>query len=148
MALLGTLQDAVKDAMRSGDGLTRDTLRMVIAALKHRELELGRDLDPAEEASVLAKAVKTREESVEQFGAAGRADLADHERQEIAVLRRYLPEPLSEAEAREIVRATIHALGAKSKADLGKVMKTVMAEQRGKIDGKLVQRLVQELLGS
>lgn len=148
MALLGILQEAVKDAMRSGDGLTRDTLRMVIAALKHRELELGRDLDPAEETTVLGKAVKTREESVEQFAAAGRADLADRERQEIAVLQRYLPKQLSEAEAREIVRATIGALGAKSKADLGKVMKTVMAEQRGKIDGKLVQRLVQELLGS
>jgi len=148
VTLLETLQEAVKGAMRSGDALTRDTLRMVIAALKNRELELGKGLDPAEEASVLAKAVKTREESVEQFGTAGRADLVERERQEIAVLQRYLPKQLSETEAREVVRATIERLEAKSKGDLGKVMKTVMAEQRGKIDGKLVQRLVQEFLGS
>ena len=146
MQVLAKLQGDMKQAMKSGDAVSRDTLRMVIAALKHKELELERELDAAEELAVLQKALKTREESVAQYDAAGRTDLAAKERAEIAVVQRYLPAMLSEDETRTLVRATIQKLGLSSKKDVGALMKTLMAEHRGKIDGKLVQRVAAELL--
>ena len=147
MEMLKRLQDDMKLAMKSGDTLTRDTLRLAIADLKKKELDLTRELNPEEELEVLLKCVKTRADSVQQYSAAGRSDLADREKAEIGVIRRYLPQLLPEAETKSIVQATITRLGASSKKDLGTVMKTVMAEHKGQIDGKLVQRLAGELLG-
>ena len=146
MEMLKKLQDDMKVAMKSGDTLTRDSLRLAIADLKKKELDLTRELNPEEELEVLLKCVKTRADSVQQYSAAGRSDLADREKAEIGVIRRYLPQLLPEAETKSIVQATITRLGASSKKDLGTVMKTVMAEHKGQIDGKLVQRLAGELL--
>jgi len=145
--LLAKLQDDMKAAMKAGDALTRDTLRLAITDLKKKELDLARELKPDEELAVLQKCVKSREDSVAQYGAAGRTDLVDKEKAEIGVIRRYLPTLLSEDETRAIVRAKIAALGVSSKKDLGQVMKAVMAEHKGQVDGKLVQRLASELLG-
>jgi len=147
LSLQDTLQGDLKQAMREGDATARETLRMVLSALKNRRIELGRDLDEAEELAVLSKQVKTRQDSAEQYDAAGRAELAQRERDEIAVVQRYLPEELSEERTREIVAETIASLGVDSKAAMGQVMKAVMAEHRGKVNGKLVQRLAGELLG-
>jgi len=143
---LSKLQDDMKQAMKSGDALTRDTLRLVITDLKKKELDLARELKPEEELSVLQKCVKSREDSVAQYDAASRKDLADRERAEIGVIRRYLPEMLSESETRSIVEAMIRKLGVTSKKDLGQVMKAVLAEHKGKVEGKLVQKLAGELL--
>lgn len=143
---LTKLQDDMKRAMKAGDALTRDTLRLVITDLKKKELDLARELKPEEELAVLQKCVKSREDSVDQYSAAGRTDLSDREKAEIGVIRRYLPEMLGEDATRAIVRATIQGLGLTSKKDLGQVMKAVLAEHKGKVDGKLVQRLVGELL--
>ena len=147
MSLQERLQADLKEAMRSADAVARDTLRMVMAALKNRSIERGQDLSEAEELAVLQKSVKTREDSAEQYAAAGRQDLADKERAEIEVVRRYLPEPLSEDEVRSIVAAVIEKEGLSSKKDLGKVMKSVLAEHKGRVDGKQVQRFAAELLG-
>jgi uncharacterized protein YqeY len=144
--LLNRLQEDVKQAMRGGDTLARDTLRMCIAGLKNREIELGRSLEGSEELAVLHKAVKTREESAAQFDAAGRGDLAGKERGEIAVVQRYLPRQLGEPETRALVASTIARLGLSAKKDLGALMKVLMAERKGEIDGKLVQRVAGELL--
>ena len=146
MSLQDKLQADLKTAMRTGDRTARDTLRHVLAALKNRRIELGQDLAQGEELAVLARSVKSREESVEQYDAAGREDLAGRERAEIDVIRRYLPRQLSEDEVRGIVRGVVAAQGLSSKKDLGRVMKAVMAEHRGRVDGKLVQRLAGELL--
>jgi len=143
---LSKLQDDMKQAMKSGDALTRDTLRLVITDLKKKELDLARELKPEEELSVLQKCVKSREDSVAQYDAASRKDLADRERAEIGVIRRYLPEMLGESETRSIVEAMIRKLGVTSKKDLGQVMKAVLAEHKGKVEGKLVQKLAGELL--
>jgi hypothetical protein len=140
------IQEDLKTAMRSGDTQTRDTLRLLSAAIKNRRIELGREPNEAEELAVLQKQVKMREDSVTQYDAAGRLDLSSKERGEIAVIQRYLPARLSESEARALVERTIRELGASSKADLGKVMKAVMAAHQGKLDGKLVQKLAGELL--
>lgn len=147
MALLERLQSDLAAAMRDKDELRRDTLRMVLADLKNKRIELGRDLTDENVIAVLQKAKKSREDSVEQYDQAGRAELAEKERAEIAVIEAYLPQPLSEDEAREVVRAAIEETGASGKQDLGKVMKAVMAQHRGRLDGKTAQRLAAELLG-
>jgi len=146
MQMMLRLQDDLKQAMKSGDALLRDTLRMLIADLKKKELDLARELTPDEELGVLQKGVKSREDSVAQYDAAARKDLADKERAEIALIQRYLPKMRSEAETRAIVQAAIAKLGVSSKKDLGQVMKAVLAEHKGLVDGKLVQRLAGELL--
>ena len=146
MSLLTTVQSDLKDAMRAGDVVTRETLRMVLSALKNRRIELIADLSPAEELAVLTKQVKSREDSATQYDAAGRPELAARERAEIEVIRRYLPEQLSDEAVRELVERTIATVGASSKKDIGAVMKAILAEHKGKVDGKLVQRLASELL--
>jgi len=146
MQTLAKLQDDMKLAMKAGDALARDTLRLVITDLKKKELDLARELAPDEELAVLHKCVKSREDSVAQYDVAGRKDLADRERAEIGVIRRYLPRMLPEAETRAIVQQTIAKLGLTSKKDLGQVMKAVLAEHKGEVNGKLVQKLASELL--
>ena len=140
-------QEDLKDAMRSGDTQTRDTLRLLVAAIKYKRIELGREPNEAEELQVLQKQVKMREDSVAQYGAAARQDLVDKERAEIAVIERYLPKRMSDDDVRAVVERTIREVGASSKADLGKVMKAVMAAHQGQVDGKAVQRIAGELLG-
>ena len=145
--LLAKLQEDMKVAMKAGDVLTRDTARLAIADIKKRELDLKKDqLSDEEELAVLQKCVKSREDSVAQYDGAGRKDLADKERAEIGVIQRYLPSMLSEADTRAIVKQAIGKLGLTSKKDLGQVMKAVLAEHKGKVDGKLVQKLAGELL--
>jgi uncharacterized protein YqeY len=146
MKLLAKLQEDLKDAMRARDVTTKETLRMTIAALKNRRIETGEDLDEGTELQVLTKQVKSREDSVEQYEAADRKDLADKERAEIEVLRRYLPEQLSEDAVRTLVERVIADQGLTSKKEMGQVMKAIMAEHRGKVDGKLVQKLASESL--
>ncbi|NOT29631.1 MAG: GatB/YqeY domain-containing protein [Planctomycetes bacterium] len=144
--LLAKLQDDMKKAMKAGDALTRDTVRLAITDLNKKELDLARELKPEEELAVLKKCVKSREDSVTQYSAAGRKDLADREQAEIGVIQRYLPKMLDEDATRAIVQQTIAKLGLSSKKDLGQVMKTVLAEHKGTLDGKLVQKQASELL--
>lgn len=141
------IQEDLKAAMRGGEALRRDTLRMVIAAMKNRRIELGHALSEADELAVITNCVKTRTDSAEQYTAAGRPELAAKERAEIEVIQGYLPRQLDESEVRAIVKAKIAELGVTTKQDLGRVMKAVMAEHKGTVDGKLVQRLTGELLG-
>lgn len=146
MTLQARLQDDVKQAMRDGQTVKRDTLRMLIAALKNKRIELGEDLDDAAEMAVLANGAKTRADSAQQYDDAGRPELAAKEREEIEVLKVYLPAQLSDDEVRALVEAKISELGLESKKQMGQLMKAVMADHKGKVDGKLVQRLAGELL--
>lgn len=146
MSLAERLQSDLTTAMKSGDALRRDTLRMALSALKNRRIELGRDLEDADVLGVLASGVKSRTDSARQYAEAGRPELAEKERAEIAVLEGYLPRKLDEAETARVVEAKIAELGVTTKADLGRLMKAVMAEHKGAVDGKLVQRLAAERL--
>ncbi len=146
MSLLEKLQEDLKGAMKAGDVPRREAIRMAISALKMKKIELTRELDASQEITVIQKEVKKRQDAAEQFAAAKRQDLATREKAEIEVLQRYLPKEMSEAEAREVVQATIARLGVSSKKDLGQVMKAVLAEHKGQVDGKLVQRIANELL--
>lgn len=147
MTLADRLQADLRDAMRSGDTLRRDTLRMTMAALKNRRIELGQDLTDEDEQVVLAKSVKLRREAADQFEQSGRNDLAEKERAEAKLLELYLPAQLSDDEVRALVQSIIEARGLASKKDIGQVMKAFMSEHKGAADGKTVQRLANELLG-
>ena len=146
MTLLQTLEADMKTAMRERNTLVRDTLRMVLADLKNRKIELGRELEDEEVLVAIGKAKKSRLDSAEQYKAAERPELEAKERQEIAVIDGYLPQQLGETETREIVAALIEELGLTEKKQMGQLMKAVMAKHKGLIDGKLVQRLAGELL--
>jgi len=146
MSLRAKLEDEVKAAMRAGDATARDTLRMVLSKLKGAEIDSGKESTDTDVLAALTYAVKTRRESIEQFDQAGRTDLADVERAQVAVLERYLPKQLTEAEARDAAAGVIAELGATSKQDLGRVMKTLLARHKGALDGKLAGRIVGELL--
>ncbi|MBM3977604.1 MAG: GatB/YqeY domain-containing protein [Planctomycetes bacterium] len=140
------LGEDVKTAMKAGQTLERDTLRLLQAEIQKREVALGRDLTPEEQLDACAKAVKTRQESIEQFDKAGRKDLADKERAEMAVLQRYLPKVLDEAQTRALVQGLIAELKIGAKKDLGVLMKALLARHKGEVDGKLVQKVAGELL--
>ncbi len=147
MSVQAKIETDLKQAMRDRNEVTRDTLRMVLNDLKKKQAELSKDdLSPDEELAVLQRAVKTRNESVDQYDKAGRTDLSAKERAEIAVVQAYLPQMMSEEETREVVRATVEELGITSKKDVGALMKPLMARHKGRIDGKLVQRIASEIL--
>ncbi len=133
-------------AMRSGDTLTRDTLRMVLAAAHNAEVAARRPLTDDELLGVLTKEAKTRRESVEAYQGIGRADLADKERAEVDVITAYLPAQLSEDELRTLVADAIAATGASSARDMGKVMGRLSPAIRGRADGKTVSALVAQEL--
>ena len=146
MSVFEEIREDLKEAMRGGDTVARDALRMVLAALQNRRIETGEDLSTEDALRVISQQVKTRQDSLEQYERAGREDLAAKERGEIDVLRRYLPEELSDERTREIVQENIAELGIESKRDLGRLMKTVLAEYKGRVSGKLVQQYANEIL--
>ena len=132
----------VKDAMKAHDMSKVNTLRGVVAKAKDLTVNAGKEMTDEAVLQVLAKGVKQREESIAQFEAAGRAELAEGEKKEMALLKKYLPEQLSEEAVAALVKETIATVGATSKKDMGRVMKEVMARAKGQADGKLVSRLV------
>lgn len=148
MSLRDRIQDDVTAAMRSGDALRRDVLRMVQNAAYNIEKREGKALSDDDYAAVLAREVKTRRESVEAFRGGGREDLASKEEAEIGILAGYLPQQLSDDEIRSLIDEAIAATGASSPRDLGKVMGWVSPRTRGRADGRRVSELVASRLTS
>ena len=146
MSLSNTLSQDVKAALKSGDKTRVSMLRMVNAAIKNREIEKGSAPTDEDVSAILRSYVKRARESIDQFSKAGRTDLAEKEKQELAVIQSYLPEELTEEETRKIISEAISATGASSPNEMGKVMKAVMARTKGQVDGKLANKLVKEML--
>ena len=147
MAFIDRISDDLTGAMRNRDQLKLGALRMAKAALMNREVERGRPLDETESLQVIASLIKQRRDSFEQFDKAGRKDLADKERAEIAVLETYLPPPIDALELERIVDEAISESGAASAKDMGKAMKAAMAKLAGApVDGKVVSELVKRKL--
>jgi len=121
-------------------------LRMLKAAVKNKQVELRHELADNEILDVVAKQVKQRQESIDQFRAAGRIDLAEIEERELLILRAYLPTALSPAQLEEAVNATIQTLGASGMKDMGKVMNAILGEHAGRVDGKELSALVRAKL--
>lgn len=146
----GTLRDRLetdlKAALRAGDTIARDTIRFTLAALKNAEIEKGGPLTPAEELALLQREAKRRMESIEQFRAGNRQDLVEREEAQLAVLRRYLPAPLSDEELAKLVADVIAETGAQGIKDMGKVMPVAMERVAGRADGRRVSTVVREAL--
>ena len=142
VSLQERIQTDIATAMRGGDALRRDVLRMALSAAYNVEKRQGAPLTDDEYLAVLTREVKTRRESVEAFRGAGREDLAMKEEAEIEILRGYLPEALGETELKALVDEGIKATGATSARDLGKVMGWLSPRTRGRADGKVVSGMV------
>ncbi len=136
----------MKLAMKSQDKFKLSVIRMVRAAIKNIEIDQRKTLDDQEVLDVLNREIKQRKDSLQEFEKAGRDDLAENLKAEIAVLMEYMPQQLSDEEVKAIVQQTIQEVGASSKADMGKVMGALMPKVKGRADGKLVNQLVQQLL--
>ena len=142
------LKQDLKEAMKSKNKIKRDTIRLLMAAIKKEEIAQQRSLSDADINRLLQKEAKQRRDSIKAFEEAGRAELAADERAELAIIETYLPRQMSEDEIRAIVITEIERQGASSMRDMGKVMGSLMRELRGKADGSVVQRLVREQLRS
>jgi len=146
LAFLDDLNAVLKEALKSRDDLKVSVIRMIKASLKYKEIEKMSSLTDAEILSVLSTLAKQRRESIEQFSAAGRTDLADKETKELEIIRSYLPNQLSLSELDDIIRSAISESGATTLNDLGKVMKVLMPKVKGVADGKIVNLRVKEAL--
>jgi len=140
------IQSEITAAMRSGDALRRDTLRMAESAIYNAEKRERRTYSDEEVAAVLAREVKTRRESVEAFRKGGREDLASKEAAEIAILAGFLPEQLSEAQISALVAEAVAATGAAGPRDMGKVMGWLSPKTKGRADGRLVSQAASRAL--
>ena len=147
MTTLERLKDDMKTAMKAKDALRLGTIRMVLAELKNREIDKRAPLEEAEVAEALGSIVKKRRDAVAEAKAAGREDVAEREAAELQIVEAYQPAGLSEAEIKAIVDAAVAESGAKTPQDMGKVMKVLMPQVKGRADGKLVNELVKARLG-
>ena len=147
MTLLSTLNDDMKTAMKSKDKETLQVIRMLKASIQNEQIKKGADLNEEEELTVLCREMKQRRDSLTEFEKADRTDLAEKVKGEIAIVEKYLPAQLDEAEIRQIVAGAIEKTGASSPKEFGKVMGAVMPQVKGKADGNQVNAIVKELLG-
>ncbi|MEH7120827.1 GatB/YqeY domain-containing protein [Neobacillus vireti] len=147
MSLLERLNNDMKQAMKNKEKDKLSVIRMVKASMQNEAIKLGtNELTEDAELTVLSREVKQRKDSLHEFDKAGRQDLVDKLRTELEILELYLPKQLSEEELSEIVKETIAEVGATSKAEMGKVMAAIMPKVKGKADGSLVNKFVQQHL--
>ena len=147
MSLKARIQDDMKAAMKAGDKARLGVIRLILAAIKQREVDERIELDDQQVLAVLDKMVKQRRDSIQQYRDAGREELAAAEEAEVAVIQEYLPEALSEAEIAAIVEQAIADTGASSMKEMGKVMGKVKPQVQGRADMGQVSALVKQKLG-
>ncbi|QOJ30525.1 MAG: GatB/YqeY domain-containing protein [Ignavibacteriales bacterium] len=149
MTLKEKINEDLKAAMKSGDKLRLESVRAIRAKiLEFEKSGIGRDMSPDDEIKLLSSEVKKRKDSIEQYLAAGRNDIAEKEKSEMLIIQEYLPKQLTEDEIRNVIKSLASAVGAVSKADFSKLMPAAAKELKGKADGKIVRTLVEEFLGS
>ena len=147
---MGQLTEKIRtdltSAMKAQEKDRLSTIRMLQSAIKNEQINLGHELSDEEAMSVIRKAVKQRQDSVEQYTKGNRPELAAKEQAEIDILKAYLPPELSDAELESGIREIVASTGAQSKKDMGKVMKEATARYKGRADGKKIQEIVSRLL--
>lgn len=139
--------NAMKAAMKGGDKERLATIRLILAAVKQVEVDERRDLEDADLLAVLDKMVKQRRDSIAQYNDAGRDDLAAQEETEMAVIQDFLPQPLTDAEIEELIKAAVAETGAESMRDMGKVMGILKPQLQGRADMGKVSGQIKALLG-
>lgn len=147
MSLLNRLNEDIKQAMRNKEREKLSVLRMVKSSLQNEAIKLRKsELTEDEELTVLSREIKQRKDSLQEFANAGRDDLVEKTNKELSYVSTYMPKQLSEEDLLTIVTETIQEVGATSKADMGKVMAAIMPKVKGKADGSIVNKLVQQHL--
>lgn len=146
MPLKDILTEDLKESMKSKNKVKKDVVTMVRAAIKQREVDERIELGDAEIIDIMAKQVKQKRDSIEEFQKGNRLDLVDLTNEEIKLLLNYLPPQLSEDELEEIVKIAIEETQAQTKKDLGKLMAVLMPKVKGKADGKQVNKIVAKYL--
>lgn len=146
MPLVDEIQKDMYKAMKEKEKERINALRNIIGKLKYRYIDKGDKLTEQEEIKVIQSLAKQRRESIEMYKQGGRNDLVETETKELSIIEEYLPQAMSEEEVRQLVRETVKETGAESMSDLGKVMPLVMKKGAGKVDGKLAQEVLRELL--
>ena len=149
MSLREKITSDIKEAMRSGDTLRRDTLRFLDSAIKNYEIEKRKKetgLSDEEILEVIGRSVKQRNDSIQQYVSGGRPELAEKEKAELEILKTYMPKQLSEDEIRKIVKEIISGIGTTIAANMGKIMGQAMGKMKGKADGNIVKKVVSEEL--
>lgn len=146
MSIKEQIQNDMKSALKSGDKLTLRVIRYLLSQLKNAEIKKGRELKEPEVLGVISKQVKKTEEAAEEFREGGSSQRAEEELKEAEILKKYLPEPLTEEEIDAIIERAIKEKGASSMKDMGPVMKAVIPQIKGRADGKLVSEKVKEKL--
>jgi len=146
MNLQAKLTEDMKTAMKAKDMKTLDVIRMTIASVKNKAMELNKELEDADVIAVIKSDLKKIKDSLDSFVENAREDLAEKAREEIAVLERYLPEQMSDGELEAKVKAKIEELGAKTSAEVGKVVGALAKELKGLVDGSRIKEKVEKLL--
>ncbi|MFN8676595.1 MAG: GatB/YqeY domain-containing protein [Thermomicrobiales bacterium] len=141
------LEDDLKVSMRAGDTTTRDAIRYLLAAVKNAEIDARGTGAAADADAALRKVAKQLADAIEQYRAAGRNDLADHEQAQLEVLKRYLPQEISDEALQAVVDAAIAETAATGPKDMGRVMPVVLAKTAGQADGRRVSGAVRDALG-
>ena len=145
-ALTEKIRSDMTEAMKAQERERLSTLRMLQSALKNEQINAGHELSDEEAMTVIRKAVKQRQDSIEQYTKGNRPELADKERAEMEILKAYLPPELTDEELEAGIREIVAATGAQSKKDMGKVMKEATARFKGRADGKKIQEIVSRVL--
>jgi len=145
-SLKGQLQDAMKAAMRAKEKTRLGVIRLILSAIKQREVDERIELDDKQVLLVLDKMLKQRRESIAQFLVASRDDLVAVEEAEIVIIQEFMPEPLSEAEVASLISHAISEAGAESMKDMGKVMAIIKPKAQGRVDMSMVSKLIKAQL--
>lgn len=147
MSLLERLNNDMKQALKNKEKEKLTVIRMIKASLQNELIKLGKtELTEEEELTILSREVKQRKDSLHEFAKADRDDLVEKIKNELTYVNAYMPEQLSEQELMAIIQNTIDEIGAASKADMGKVMAAIMPKVKGKADGSIISKLVQQHL--
>jgi len=142
MEFKNRIEEGMKKALKERDSIRLSIFRMLLTAIKNKEVEKIRPLTDDEFYSLVKTSVKQHNESIESFKKGQRQDLVDKEEKELEILKEFLPSQLTEDEIQREIDQTIEALGATGKNDMGKVIKSIMGKYPGRLDGKLVSDLV------
>jgi len=148
MELKQTLISDLKEAMKSKYSLKVDTLRLIVSEIKNREIDLREELGDEAITALLTTQIKKRKEAAKMFEQGDRTDLKEKEEKEMAIIQVYLPEQVGEDELKQRIQAVIAETGAQGPKDMGKVMKVVVPEFKGKAEGDQIRNIVTELLAS
>ena len=146
MSLLKNITDEMYLSMKSGDKEKANTLRTLISKLKDQQIKLRKDISDEESIKIIKTLVKQRKESAEIYSKAGREELAEKENFEISILDDYLPKLMSEEDVLSLIKKIVDETNAKYLSDIGKVMPLVMQRGKGKVDGKIANRILRSIL--